>query len=62
MKNLKKLTKNQLKTISGGASCISSCSNGSSVVLNTCTSCIDYQGDGVACFDSRDNSIHVANC
>ncbi len=27
MKNLKKLTKNQLKTISGGAYCISSCSN-----------------------------------
>lgn len=62
MKNFKKLSREQLKMVSGGTSCAGTCSDGSFVSLSSCTSCLDYQGGGVACFNSHENSIHVETC
>ncbi|CAM3116996.1 hypothetical protein DRF59_14155 [Chryseobacterium flavum] len=61
MKNLKKLSREKLRSISGGKSCAASCSDGSMVYVSSCTSCISYSG-GAACHNSHEQSIYVENC
>lgn len=62
MRNLKKLSRQQLRTISGGISCAASCSDGSMVYISSCTSCISYPG-GAACHDvNGKGAIHVELC
>ncbi|MEH7888514.1 bacteriocin-like protein [Elizabethkingia meningoseptica] len=62
MKNLKKLSRLQLKVISGGmVSCGANCAGGGGVAVDSCTSCISYP-NGAACYNSHDHSIHVEKC
>lgn len=61
MKNLKKLSREQLKFVSGGGSCAGTCSDGSFVYVSSCTSCISYS-DGAACYNSHEQSIYVESC
>ena len=62
MKNLKKLSRENLRTISGGKSCASSCADGSMVSISSCSSCIEYSG-GAACYDANGRgAIHVEHC
>lgn len=62
MKNLKTLSRKQLSKILGGASCAHTCSDGSFIYISSCTKCMEYQGDGVACYDSKEKAMHVATC
>lgn len=62
MKNLKKLSRKQLQLIQGGKSCAFTCRDGSIATLSSCSTCLEYQGDGVACYEARENAIHVATC
>ena len=61
MKNFKKLSREQLKSVSGKGSCAATCSNGSFIYVSSCTSCIDYSG-GAACYNSHEQSIYVETC
>ncbi|WP_442784942.1 bacteriocin-like protein [Chryseobacterium sp. MYb264] len=61
MKKLKKLSREQLKNVSGGGSCTGTCSDGSFVYVSSCTSCISYSG-GAACYNSHEESIYVETC
>jgi hypothetical protein len=62
MKNLKKLSRENLRVISGGKSCAASCSDGSMVFISSCSSCISYSG-GAACYDANGKgAIHVELC
>ncbi|WP_449384846.1 bacteriocin-like protein [Chryseobacterium pennipullorum] len=61
MKNLKKLSREQLRIVSGGTSCAGTCSDGSFVSISSCTSCISYSG-GAACHNAHEQSIYVENC
>lgn len=62
MKNVKKLSRESLRKISGGKSCAASCSDGSMVYVDSCTSCITYSG-GAACYDTNGKgAIHVELC
>ncbi|MGH1517413.1 bacteriocin-like protein [Chryseobacterium sp. JK1] len=62
MKNFKKLSRENLKSISGGKSCTSSCSDGGIVFISSCSSCIQYSG-GAACYDANaKGGIRVENC
>lgn len=63
MKNLKKLSRENLRIITGGKSCAASCSDGSIVYVSSCTSCVQYEG-GAACYDAngRGGSMHVSTC